>query len=473
MFVIVLGVLLIAGMIYNSSVLSDSFPFLSRLSTEEKNAEIASAGARLRAPVLDRNGNVVADYSDASKDGESTLTDDDYIIKAYPYAYSTLLGYCSTRYGVGGGILESLGSTLTIGTNSFLNIRNNMGNTVKMTVDSELQQYAYNLTKNNRGAVVVTNADGDILCMVSTPTYNSNDIKADESEIFTDEKYEALFYHNAYEYPRAPGSVFKMVSSVAVCESGLSKVPYYDEGVTYTDRGYAIYNSGNYTKNTTITLTKALSYSVNTYFADRINEVGYEKFNEVAKRFWVGEDIKLDFTTLTSNFDTSSENGNEELMASAYGQGKTLITPLHINMITRAVATGDMVKPHIVKQILSPGESGKIVKTIKPEVMTEDIISYDTASEIREGMLEAATNYGLGYVYYKGGYVRIAAKTGTAETDNGDGITNNYITAYFPADDPQYFVTILSVGVGYGSGLAPTLQYLCNYVASNSSSYEN
>ena len=455
-------------MIYKSSVLSDVLPWFSKLTTEEKNAQIMNEGSRLRAPILDRNGEVVADYSSRTQ-GSKTLCDDDYIIKKNPYAFSSLLGYTSTRYGVGGGIIEELNQTLTVGTNSFLNIRNNTGNTVKLTIDSELQEYVYDLTKDNKGAVVITNAQGEILCLVSTPSYNANEITWNKSEIFTDEKYEGLFYNNAYEYPRVPGSVFKMISSVAICESNLSNVPYLDNGVTYTSSGYAIYNSSKVTLGTKITLSKALCYSVNTYFADMVNDVGADKFSEVAERFLVGQDIELDFTTLKSSFDISG--GNDALMASAFGQGKTLLTPLHINMITSAVVTGNLVQPYLIKEIIAPGEDGKILKTTKSKVIKSGIVSYETACQIRDGMVDAAAYYGLYDIQYNGKKCSIAAKTGTAEVDRGSGVTNNCITAYFPSDNPEYFITILNVGEGYGSGLAVPLQSICQYIAENAQDF--
>lgn len=467
--VIALGILLIAGMIYNSSILSDTLPWFSRLTTEEKNALIVSDGSRLRAPILDRNGQTIADYTDRSL-GSMQLTDDDYLIKRDPYAFSSLIGYSSTRYGIGGGILERLDQTLTVGTNSFLNIRNNTGNTVKLTIDSDLQEYVYELTKDNKGAVVVTNANGEILCLVSTPSYNANEITSDYSDIFTDDKYGSLFFNNAYEYPRVPGSVFKMVSAVAICESGLSDVAYLDNGVTYTPSGYAIYNSSKVTLGTKITLSKAICYSVNTYFADMMNDVGVDKFNEVAGRFFIGKDIELDFTTLHSSFDISG--GDNFLMASAFGQGKTLLTPLHMNMITSAIVTGNLVKPYLIKETISPGEGGKVIKSTKPTVMHSQIVSYETACDIREGMVSAAEYYGLRPIEYNGKSCTIAAKTGTAEVSSDSAVTNNCITAYFPSDNPQYFITILNVGVGYGSSLAAPLQSICRYIAQNAENYE-
>ena len=467
--VIVLGILLIAGMIYNSSVLSDIAPWFSRLTTQEKNAQIVNVDTRLRAPILDRNGQVIADYDDMAQ-SNSDLTDDDYLIKRDPYAFSSLIGYSSTRYGVGGGVLEKLNSTLTVGTNSFLNIRNNTGNTVKLTIDSELQEFVYELTKDNKGAVVVTNADGEILCLVSTPSYNANEITSGVSEIFTDKKYEALFFNNAYEYPRVPGSVFKIISSVAISESGMSNVAYLDNGVTYTDSGFAIYNSSKVTLGTKITMSQAICYSVNTYFADMMNSVGKDKFNEIASRFLIGKTIALDFTTLSSSFDISGSNDN--LMASAFGQGKTLLTPLHINMITSAVVTGNLVKPYLIKEIIAPGENGKVIKETKPSAIKTGIVSYETASEIRKGMVSAANYYGLYDIEYKGERCTIAAKTGTAEVGSDSTVTNNYITAYFPSRNPEYFITILNVGKGYGSTLAVPLQSICHYIAENAGDFE-
>ncbi len=426
-------------------------------------------GSRLRAPIVDRNGNVITDYADKS---DETLTDDDYVIMRDPYAFSTLIGYSSTRYGIGGGIISKFNSTLTVGNNSFLNIRNNTGNTVRLTIDADLQEYVYNLTKDKEGAVVVTNVDGEILCLVSTPTYNANEIKAEESDIFTDAKYDGLFYHNAYEYPRVPGSVFKLISSVVISESGLSNTPYTDNGVTYTDSGSVINNSSKATLGMQLSLSKAICYSVNTYFADLVNEAGADKFKEVVSRFCIGSRLSLDFATISSTFDISDTSGNSQLMASAYGQGRTLLTPLHINMITSAVATGNLVEPHLVKEILAPGEDGKVIKTTKTTVLQSNIISYETAKEIHDGMVAAANYYGLYDLTYKGERCTIAAKTGTAEIRAGSGITNNYITAYFPQDNPQYFITVMDISEGYGSSLAVPLQSICNYIANNAENLE-
>ena len=136
-----------------------------------------------------------------------------------------------------------------------------------------------------------------------------------------------------------------------------------------------------------------------------------------------------------------------ETVETSIGQGKTLATPLHINMITAAIANhGIMMKPYIVEYSKDYADKIKYIQT--PEVLTE-LCSAENADKISE-MLNYSVTQKTSSDY------DIAGKTGTAE--NSSGADHSWFTAYAPANDPQYAVTIIFENNGKGSTAIPSAQ---------------
>ena len=202
-------------------------------------------------------------------------------------------------------------------------------------------------------------------------------------------------------------------------------------------QGYTVRNSGESAFGS-ISLQDALGYSSNVYFAQEALLLGESELNEKGKDFLIGEDIELDFTTLKSNWNL--ENASSALLAdTAYGQGKTLITPLQIAMIGQAVANGgQMLKPYLVENISLNGKTlyeGNKIGLAQP-------ISKETANLLVEYLNKVAEkNYDINQY-------NISAKTGTAELPNG------YVKKYFLAFNQEYVVLISQKDIsGYGIDL--------------------
>ena len=136
-------------------------------------------------------------------------------------------------------------------------------------------------------------------------------------------------------------------------------------------------------------------------------------------------------------------------MQLSIGQGKTSMTPMHLNMITCAVANGGtLMKPYVIKEIKS--EDGKVIKTYAPEQYAS-LMSVDEASIIR-GFMEKVVTEGTASKL-KGLSYTAAGKTGSAEFNEFKD-SHAWFTGYAPADDPQICVTVIVEGAGSGGSFA-------------------
>ena len=362
-----------------------------------------------------------------------------------PYAFSNVVGYWSIKYGTY-GVENTMNEVLT---HSASREEDKKGADVSLTLDAGLQKKAYDLISDFTGSAVVLNSKtGEILALASSPSFNANALEEDWEEI---NKQEGVFYSNAYQNPVVPGSVFKLVTSKAILEAGIDDEKVEDEGKLVIN-GQTIRNYGG-TAHGTLTFEEGFVKSSNVYFMDRALEMGGQALQEAADSFLIGQDIKLDFTTLTSTFNLGDYEDNV-IASTAFGQGETLITPLHMAMIAQSIAgDGEMLKPYLIQSVVNG--RGKTTQEGKAEVLTKTM-DKKIAKRIREVMTEAGESYGLETV---GDGYEIAAKTGTAE--RGDGYNNAWLVTFAPADDPQYVVVLNHLKTKeIGKSLAPVAESL-------------
>ena len=389
----------------------------------------------VRGKILDREGNILA----ASEEPEGKRTYSD------PYAFSNVVGYWSIKYGTY-GIEKTMNDVLL---HSDSKEEDKRGADVSLTLDANLQKEAYDLISDFTGSAVVLNAKtGEILALASSPSFNANALEEDWEVI---NKHDGVFYSNAYQNPVAPGSVFKLVTSKAILEAGIDDEEVEDNGKLVIN-GQTIRNYGG-TAHGTLSFEEGFVKSSNVYFMDRALKLGGPALKEAAGSFLIGQDIKLDFATITSSFNLGDYEDNV-IASTAFGQGETLITPLHMAMITQSIAGGgEMLKPYLIKSVVNG--RGKTTQEGKSEVLTKTM-EKNIAKRIREVMTEAGDSYGLKTV---GDGYEIAAKTGTAE--RGDGYNNAWLVTFAPADDPQYVIVLNRLKTKeIGKSLAPIAESL-------------
>ncbi len=285
------------------------------------------------------------------------------------------------------------------------------GAKIVLTVDSALQNYIGDQMAGINGSVIAMERDsGRILALVS-----SNDDFPDVNRIpeMTKEIFDsAVLPITAYGYAdsETPGSVFKIITACAIIENNMENQKYTDMGIA--EIGAFSIRNAHHKVYGDVSLRDAFAHSVNTYFAAMSAELGCDVIERKSRAFLLGEDIELDFTTLTSVVDMKADIP-EMAAITGYGQGYTQVTPLHMAIIASAVANGgEMIEPYLVDSIVR-GE--KTIYTGRSEVLARPI-SAETAEMVKDIMhYTAVESYGIDSEKYG----MICAKTGTAELTNG------------------------------------------------------
>lgn len=339
--------------------------------------------------------------------------------------YSVSLGYENT-FGLRGSLKDYI---------YFLLDKNNVGANVNLTIDSRIQSYAYtNILAGNEGSVIVLdNKTGAILTLTSQSTvdYDAND----PTSILMSDIPNSQFRRGTFEND-PPGSTFKVLTTIAALEKQRDEnlddsfFNYYDNG-TYIAEGddFTITNY-NYYVYGDISLNEAMKNSVNCYFADLGVRVGKDRIKDVASRFMIGKDIEIPYLdTITSSLNMEDAS-NGDVAQTAFGQGKTEVTPMNLALICEAIANnGIMKQPYIVDKIVH--RRIPIYYSHSKDIATcadEEIIA-----RLKEAMHETALGYGLG-----DNYGMVYAKTGTAEC--ADGRLHTYLMGC--TDDISFVISM-------------------------------
>ena len=382
-----------------------------------------------RGDILDRNGAVLASSEETESGYARYLT--------YPVDLAHIVGYRSQIYGRS-GIEQSFNDYLlniqdrdVFGKIRQIVTDHTKGNHVTLTIDHRLQIYANQLLGPYFGSIVAMDAKtGEILALASSPTFDSALVEDYWPVIIEDQS--APLLNRASQGLYIPGSIMKIISAVAIEESGIDQT-YTDTG-TETVTGYNFINYNNQAYGD-IDLRQALVSSVNTYFARKGLEVGAEKMTEVAKRFLIGETIPFELRTSRSSSPYAAGMEDVDLAAASFGQGKTLVTPLNMALTSAAISNqGRMMTPHIVKEILSP--QGSVVRRFSPSVLSE-ATTPTIANELREDLQAVVQANPAASV----AGALVGGKTGTAESQ--DGLAHAWFTGFIPLADRDVVVTVV------------------------------
>lgn len=307
------------------------------------------------------------------------------------------------------------------------------GEDIKTTIDVELQQKIYEEYGNDNGFSVAMNPKtGEVLAMVSTPSFDSNKFITG----FTDEEWEALSTDEdtpmfaRYESTWVPGSSFKPITgAIGLTTNSFTATESFGNSTLSWQKDESW---GDY-KVTTLTtyggasnLRNALIYSDNVYFAKAAIRIGADTFAKQLLK--IGFDKEMDFpiSMSTSQFGSNNEFSSEISLAdSGYGQGKILVNPLHIASVYSAfVNDGNMIKPYIEyaktntdTDLNEKTDESKEKSTEESEqkYWIENAFSKEVANEIRDDLIQVVENpNGTGYEARING-LTLAGKTGTAE----------------------------------------------------------
>ena len=285
------------------------------------------------------------------------------------------------------------------------------GENVKLTIDSRLQKNLYNELKNDEGAFVVMNyKTGEILALVSTPSYDVNKmtlgVTTEEWKEISENEKTPMLARFLQSY--CPGSTFKpLTGAIGLTTGSLSTDDTFNySGLSWQkDKSWGKFNITTLTAyNGPKNLRNALIYSDNIYFAQATLKIGKTKFIEGLKKLKFGETIDFEMNLAKSKYSNSDTISSEgQLANSGYGQGEILVNPIHMASIYSAFAnSGNMVKPYLEYR-----------EDKTAEYIVEGAFSENAANIITEDLIQVVEQGTAKDMKING--ITIAGKTGTAE----------------------------------------------------------
>lgn len=286
------------------------------------------------------------------------------------------------------------------------------GQDVKLTIDAQLQTALYEQFQTDKSCSVAMNPyTGEVLALVSTPTYNNNDFilglsTAQWDALNNDENKPLL---NRFRQTFAPGSTFKPVTAAIGLETGAidPNEDFGNEGLSWQkSNSWGSYKVTTLKSYEPVILENALMYSDNIYFAKAALKIGADKFEKSLQDIGFNEELPFEIKMGESQYSNEEHIETEiQLADSGYGQGEVLVNPLHMASIYTAFCDdGNIIKPYLVYKEDATAEN-----------WIEGAFSSETANEVLEGIKKVVNDpNGTGYTAHRDDIV-LAGKTGTAE----------------------------------------------------------
>lgn len=305
------------------------------------------------------------------------------------------------------------------------------GQDVTLTIDIELQQKLYEQFKKDKSCSVIMNyKTGELLALVSTPTFNSNDFSLG----MTNNKWNTLNtdenkpLYNRYKQTWAPGSSFKpVIGAIGLSTGKLDANENFGRSGTKWQKDtswgdYYITTLKEYGDN--VNLKNALINSDNIYFAKVALKIGTKTLEEELQKIGFEQNLELGQNVTNSSFGANSKIASEvQLADTGYGQGKVLVNPIHMASVYSAFLNeGNMIKPYLIKK------TNKQVEYIKQEAFTKQ-----AANTIKEDLIQVVENENGTAHSVKIEGKTIGGKTGTAEIKASKDDTSGTELGWFNA----------------------------------------
>ena len=295
---------------------------------------------------------------------------------------------------------------------------------ITLTIDIDLQQSLYNEYQNDKSASVALNPQtGEVLALVSTPSYSNNDfvlgLSTDKWNALNNDSNQPLM--SRYKQTYTPGSTMKSITAAIGLET---KTIDPDKDLGAKDKWQKDSSWGSYYVTTLHApspnnLKNAITYSDNVYFARNALNIGKDNLFKYYKNLKIGKKIPFELSLNRSQYINKNQKVSDQLIAdSGYGQGQILMNPLQLASIYSAfVNNGSIYQPHIVQ--------GKTRTWIK------NVFSKETSQTIKEDLINViADENGTGHSIYHDN-VTLAGKTGTAEIKQSQSDTTGTELGWF------------------------------------------
>ncbi len=320
------------------------------------------------------------------------------------------------------------------------------GQDIQLTIDANLQVSLYEQFKEDKSCSVAMNPyTGEVLALVSTPSYDNNDfimgLSSEQWTALNEDENKPMY--NRFRQVWCPGSTFKPITAAVGLESGAidPMEDYGNVGLSWQkDASWGSYHVTTLHAYEPVILENALIYSDNIYFAKAALKIGSEEMESSLTGLGFNEELPFEIKMAESQYSNTEGIETEiQLADSGYGQGQVLVNPLHMACIYSAFCNeGNVIKPYLVYQ-----------KDAVAEYWIPGAFSNETASRVLEGTKKVVNDSnGTGYAAHRDD-ILLAGKTGTAEIkaskDDASGTELGWFAIFTAEDTVERPILIISM----------------------------
>lgn len=425
---------------------------------QEKGREMINNSYNSRQYILASQNTRGRIYSGDGKVLAETITGEDgKEVRTYPYQnlFAHVVGF-STKGKTG---IEAQANSYLIQSSIPLAAKvenevaavKNPGDSVYTSLRTDLQEIASKSLGVYQGAIIVSNVKtGEILAMVSKPDFNPETIVQDWDS-YVEDKNSSVLLNRATQGIYPPGSTFKIVTALAYLRQNggiYANYRYQCNGYfTYGDSRITCYHG---TAHHGVDFVASFAKSCNCSFASMGLGLDRDIYQDTISQLGFNESLPVRFNYSKSNLTVDESVSDEDMIQISFGQGSVQMTPLHLHLITNAIANGGVpMKPALINRVVS--EQGSIVEAFKPEsdkaMMSEE--EAQTLRQLMTAVVESGTATRLKDLEYTA-----AGKTGSAEYNQVKADSHAWFTGFAPAEDPEISVTIIVERIGSGGDYA-------------------
>ena len=286
------------------------------------------------------------------------------------------------------------------------------GVNITLTIDSNLQSSIYNAFVEDKSSTVAMNpVTGEILALVSTPSFDDNDFILGMSN----EKWDALNtderkpMYNRFRQKFAPGSSLKPITAAIGLTTGAidANEDFGSSGLKWRkDESWGNYYVTTLHDSSPLNLENALIFSNNIYFAKAALKIGSKDFMAGLDKLGFNQQLPFEITLAKSQYSNEGKIESEvQLADSGYGQGQVLMNPVHLaSLYTMFTNEGNVLKPYLLYK-----------EQPSPEIWINNASSPETAEVVKSGLMKViSSEHGTGHAINRAD-IALAGKTGTAE----------------------------------------------------------
>lgn len=416
-------------------------PYNARLDRLEQYA--------VRGSILASDGTVLA-QTQVDEAGNET--------RSYPYGnvFAHAVGYATN--GMAGVELEANYNLLTSNTFILNRLANqvidkkNPGDDVVTTLDVSLQNACYNAMGAYDGAAIcIEPSTGKILAMVSKPDYDPNQIAANWNSYVSEDSDSTVLLNRATQGLYAPGSTFKIITLLSYLQQKGAQGYEFDCSGSYLYDNYEMhcYNRKAHGHQD---LLGVFGNSCNCAFSRMGLELDLESYNKLCQKLLFNHRLPTKLkTTAKSRMDLPVNSSSSLVMQTAIGQGKTMVSPLHMAMLASAIANdGELMEPYIIEH--SQNDAGTVVKQFSAESYGQ-VISREDAGLLQEYMRYVVTNGTASPLNSQ--LYEAYGKTGTAEFSSDKNKDHSWFVGYAKnSNGKEIALAVVMEGVESGNSYA-------------------